>query len=157
MSGTEAPVDAVAPPIVAPLTVEGGAHEFTQLAELCEALAGLLDGWATDGADPSSAGVVSSLSARLAEHAGWWRDRIPESALLAEARDEASDPDRLAAVLAMLEVDPADRVAAVAPVLDGLVAHLVGLGGRLSPVGDGPARRVMRLVLADLEDRPLLR
>jgi len=137
-----------------PLTTEGGAHEFTELAELCGALAATLGTWSTDGADPSSAGTMSSLSARLAEHAGWWRDRIPESVLLAEVRDEASDPDRLAAVLARLDVDPSDRVVAVVPVLDGLVAHLVGLAGRLSPVGDAPARRVVRLVLADLEDRP---
>jgi hypothetical protein len=74
--------------------------------------------------------------------------------LLAEVRDAASDPVRLAAVLAMLDVAPSARTAAVAPVLDGVVAHLVGLADRLSPVGDAPARRVLRLVLADLADRP---
>ena len=134
-----------------PLTTEGGAHEFTQLAELCEALAKRLGGWSTDGTDPSSAGTMSSLSARLAE---WWRDRIPESELLRGKCEEASDPTRLDAVLAMLDVAPPSRVAAVALVLNGLIAHLVGLTGRLSPVGDAPARRVVRLVLADLEDRP---
>ena len=137
-----------------PLTTEGGAHEFTQLAELCEALARRLGDWSTDGTDPSSAGTMSSLSARLAEHAEWWRDRIPESELLQGTREEASDPTRLDAVLAMLDVAPPSRVAAVSQVLNGLIAHLVGLAGRLSPVGDAPACRVVRLVLADLEDRP---
>ena len=137
-----------------PLTTEGGAHEFTQLAELCEALARRLGDWSTDGTDPSSAGTMSSLSARLAEHAEWWRDRIPESELLQGTREEASDPTRLDAVLAMLDVAPPSRVAAVSQVLNGLIAHLVGLAGCLSPVGDAPARRVVRLVLADLEDRP---
>ena len=137
-----------------PLTTAGGTHEFTQLAELCEELAGQLGDWSTDGADSASAAMMASLSARLLEHAGWWRDQVPESVLLAEARDRASDPVRLTAVLAMLDVAPSARTAAVAPVLDGVVAHLVGLAGRLSPVGDAPARRVLRLVLADLEDRP---
>jgi secreted protein with Ig-like and vWFA domain len=137
-----------------PLTTEGGAHEFTQLVDLCEALAGQLGDWSTDGADSASAATMASLSARLTEHAGWWRDQVPESVLLAEARDAASDPVRLTAVLAMLDVAPSARMAAVVPVLDGVVAHLVGLADRLSPVGDAPARRVLRLVLADLEDRP---
>ena len=137
-----------------PLTTEGGAYEFMQLAELCEALARQLGDWSTDGADPASAATMASLSARFIEHAGWWRDRVPESVLLAEARDGASDPVRLTAVLAMLNVAPSARMAAVVPVLDGVVAHLVGLADRLSPVGDAPARRVLRLVLADLEDRP---
>ena len=97
---------------------------------------------------------MSSLSARLAEHAEWWRDRVPESELLQGTREEASDPARLDAVLAMLDVAPPSRVAAVSQVLNGLIAHLVGLAGCLSPVGDAPARRVVRLVLADLEDRP---
>ena len=148
------PSSASSPVGSVPLTTEGGAHEFTQLAELCEALAGRLGDWSTDGIDPSSAGTMSSLSARLAEHAEWWRDRIPESELLQGTREEASDPTRLDAVLAMLDVAPPSRVAAVALVLNGLIAHLVGLAGRLSPVGDAPARRVVRLVLADLEDRP---
>ena len=137
-----------------PLTTEGGAYEFTQLAELCEVLARRLGDWSTDGTDPSSAGTMSSLSARLAEHAEWWRDRIPESELLRGKCEEASDPTRLDAVLARLDVAPPSRVAAVALVLNGLIAHLTGLAGRLSPVGDAPARRVVRLVLADLEDRP---
>ena len=137
-----------------PLTTEGGAHEFTQLVDLCEALAGQLGDWSTDGADSASAATMASLSARLTEHAGWWRDQVPESVLLAEARDAASDPVRLTAVLAMLDVAPSARMAAVVPVLDGVVAHLVGLADRLSPVGDAPGRRVLRLVLADLEDRP---
>jgi len=136
------------------LTTEGGAREFMQLADLCEALAGQLGDWSTDGADFASAAAMASLSARLTEHAGWWRDQVPESVLLAEVRDAASDPVRLAAVLAMLDVAPSARTAAVAPVLDGVVAHLVGLADRLSPVGDAPARRVLRLVLADLADRP---
>ena len=137
-----------------PLTTEGGAHEFTQLAELCEALARRLGDWSTAGTDPSAAGTMSALSARLAEHAEWWRDRGPESELLQGTREEASDPARLDAVLAMLDVAPPSRVAAVSQVLNGLIAHLVGLAGCLSPVGDAPARRVVRLVLADLEDRP---
>ncbi len=136
------------------LTTEAGVHEFTQLAELSAALSGRLATWSTDGADPASAGTMASLAARLEEHAGWWRDRIPESVLLEAARSEASDSPRLGEVLARLDVDPADRSAAVVPILDGLVVHLVGLAGRLSPVGDAPARRIVRLVLADLEDRP---
>ena len=136
------------------LTTEGGTSEFTQLADLCEALAGQLGDWSTDGADIASSATMASLSARLTEHAGWWRDQVPESVLLAEARDAASNPVRLTAVLAMLDVAPSARMAAVVPVLDGVVAHLVGLADRLSPVGDAPARRVLRLVLADLEDRP---
>ncbi|MEE2957884.1 MAG: hypothetical protein VX488_02840 [Actinomycetota bacterium] len=138
----------------ASLTTEAGVHEFTQLAELSEALAGYLAAWSTDGADPASAGMMASLAARLAEHAGWWRDRIPESVLLDDARTEASGSPRLVEVLARLNVDPADRSVAIVPILDGLMAHLAGLAGRLSPVGDAPARRVVRLVLADLEDRP---
>ena len=136
------------------LTTEGGTSEFTQLADLCEALAGQLGDWSTDGADIASSATMASLSARLTEHAGWWRDQVPESVLLAEARDAASNPVRLTAVLAMLDVAPSARMAAVVPVLDGVVAHLVGLADRLSPVGDAPARRVLRLVLADLADRP---
>lgn len=139
---------------VPPLTTEAGVHEFTQLAELSAALSGHLAAWSTDGADPASAGTMASLAARLDEHAGWWRDRIPESVLLEDARTEAAASPRLAEVLARLDVSPGDRSAAVVPILDGLVAHLVGLAGRLSPVGDAPARRVVRLVLADLEDRP---
>jgi len=141
-------------PSAGPLTTEAGVHELTQLAELSAVLSGHLAGWSTDGTDPASAGTMASLAARLSEHAGWWQDRIPESVLLEPARDEASGSSRLAEVLARLDVEPADRSAAVAPILDGLVAHLVGLADRLSPVGDAPARRVVRLVLADLEDRP---
>ncbi|MDG2428799.1 MAG: hypothetical protein P8M16_10305 [Acidimicrobiales bacterium] len=135
------------------LTTERGVHEFTQLAELCELLAGRLGGWSTDGADPSSAGTMSSLAGRLTEHAEWWRNLIPESVLLLQARDEASDPARLDAVLSMLEVVPTARKAALAPVLAGLVAHLVGLLEHSVPVCDAPTQRVVRLVLADLEDQ----
>ena len=42
----------------------------------------------------------------------------------------------------------------MAPVLDRLVAYLGVLSERLSPVGDAPALRTIRLVLADLKDRP---
>ena len=142
------------PPLKA-LTVEESVYEFTQLAELCDALSMHLGGWSTDGADPASSGTMSSLSARLSEHAGWWRDSIPESVLLEEIRHEASGSPRLSDVLANLDVNPTDRTAAVVPILDGLVAHLLGLAKRLSLIGDGPARRVVRLVLADLEDRPI--
>ncbi len=110
--------------------------------------------WSTDGTDPSSAGTMSSLSARLTDHAEWWQDQIAESELLEGTREEASDRTRLDAVLAMFDVAPLGRVAVVALVLNGLIAHLVGLAARLSPVGDALARRVVRLVLADLEDRP---
>jgi hypothetical protein len=135
------------------LTTERGVHEFTQLAELCERLAGRLGGWSTDGADPSSAGMMSSLAARLTEHAGWWRNLIPESVLLTQARDEASDPARLDAVLSMLDVTPSDRKVALASVLAGLASHLVGLFEQLVPVCDAPTRRVIKLVLADLDDQ----
>jgi len=141
------------PPLEA-LTVEEGVHEFTQLAELCDALATHLSGWSTDGADPASSGAMASLSTRLSEHAGWWRDRIPESVLLEEIRRDASGSSRLSDVLAHLDVNPPDRTAAVGPILDDLVTHLLGLAKRMSSIGDGPARRVVRLVLADLEDRP---
>ena len=42
----------------------------------------------------------------------------------------------------------------MATVLDCLLAYLGVLSERLSPVGDAPALRTIRLVLADLEDRP---
>ena len=96
---------------------------------------------------------MASLATRLAKHPGWWRDRIPESVVLVEARDGVSDPARLDAVLSMLDGAPAGRTVAVAMILDGLVAYLVGLTDRLALVADAPARWGVRLVLADLEDR----
>ena len=39
------------------------------------------------------------------------------------------------------------------PVLDPLMVYLSVLSERLSPVGDAPALRTIRLVLADLKDR----
>lgn len=135
-------------------TIEAGVNEFTQLAELSEALASRLGGWATDGADPASSAIMGSLSVCLTEHSDWWRAQIPESVLLQDARSAAAGSPRLSEVLARMEVRPPDRRAAVVPILDKLVVHLEALAGRMSPVGDGPALRVVRLVLADLEDRP---
>jgi len=113
-----------------------------------------LAGWSSDGADPDTSATMASMAARLGEHAGWWMDRIPESVLLEGERTAASGAGRLTDILALLDVPPSDRRSAVAPVLDRLVAYLGVLSERLSPVGDAPALRTIRLVLADLEDRP---
>ena len=74
--------------------------------------------------------------------------------LLDGERTTASGSGRLAEVLGLLDVEGSDRTAAVVPVLERLMAYLGALTERLSPVGDAPARRTIRLVLADLEDRP---
>ena len=74
--------------------------------------------------------------------------------LLEGERTAASGSGQLAEVLGLLDVAASDRRAAVEPVLDRLVAYLVALAERLSPLGDAPALRTIRLVLADLEDRP---
>ena len=137
-----------------PVTTAEGAGEFIGLAEFSKALSGLLSGWSTDGADPDTSATMASLAARLGEHAGWWMDRTPESVLLEGEQAAASGAGRLTDILALLDVPPSDRRSAVAPVLDRLVAYLGVLSERLSPVGDAPALRTIRLVLADLEDRP---
>lgn len=137
-----------------PLTTAEGVAEFVVLAELSTALSERLVGWSTDGADPDSSAVMASLGARLAEHSTWWTERIAESVLLDGARTTASGSGRLAEVLGLLDVEGSDRTAAVVPVLERLMAYLGALTERLSPVGDAPARRTIRLVLADLEDRP---
>ncbi len=139
-----------------PLTIAEGVAEFVVLAELSTALSERLVGWSTDGADPDSSAVMASLGARLAEHSTWWTERIAESVLLDGERTtaSASGSGRLAEVLGLLDVEGSDRTAAVVPVLERLMAYLGALTERLSPVGDAPARRTIRLVLADLEDRP---
>ena len=137
-----------------PVTTVEGAGEFIVLAELSTALSGRLARWSTDGADPDTSATMASLAARLGAHAGWWMDRTPESVLLEGERTAASAAGRLTDILALLDVPPSDRRSAVAPVLDRLVAYLGVLSERLSPVGDAPALRTIRLVLADLEDRP---
>ena len=137
-----------------PLTTTEGVAEFVVLAELSMALSERLDGWSTDGADPDSSAAMASLAARLGGHSAWWTERIPESVLLEGERAAASGSGRLAEVLGLLDVAASDRRAAVVPVLDRLVAYLGALAERLSPLGDAPARRTIRLVLADLEDRP---
>lgn len=137
-----------------PLTTAEGVAEFVVLAELSTALSERLVGWSTDGADPDSSAVMASLGARLAEHSTWWTERIAESVLLDGERTTASGSGRLAEVLGLLDVEGSDRTAAVVPVLERLMAYLGALTERLSPVGDAPARRTIRLVLADLEDRP---
>ena len=137
-----------------PVTTAEGAGEFIVLAEFSTALSGLLAGWSTDGADPDTSATMASLAARLGEHSSWWMDRTPESVLLEGERAAASGAGRLTDILALLDVPPSDRRSAVAPVLDRLVAYLGVLSERLSPVGDAPALRTIRLVLADLEDRP---
>lgn len=137
-----------------PVTTAEGAGEFIVLAEFSTALSGLLAGWSTDGADPDTSATMASLAARLGEHADWWMDRTPESVLLEGEQAAASGAGRLTDILALLDVPPSDRRSAVAPVLDRLVAYLGVLSERLSPVGDAPALRTIRLVLADLEDRP---
>ena len=137
-----------------PVTTAEGAGEFIVLAELSTALSSRLAGWSTDGADPDTSATMASLAARLGEHAGWWMDRTPESVLLEGEQAAASGAGRLTDILALLDVPPSDRRSAVAPVLDRLVAYLGVLSERLSPVGDAPALRTIRLVLADLEDRP---
>ena len=137
-----------------PLTTAEGVAEFVVLAELSTALSERLGGWSTDGADPDSSATMASLAARLDEHSTWWTGRIPESVLLEGERTAASGSGRLAEVLGLLDVAASDRRAAVEPVLDRLVAYLVALVECLSPLGDAPAIRTIRLVLADLEDRP---
>ena len=137
-----------------PLTIAEGVAEFVVLAELSTALSERLVEWSTDGADPDSSAVMASLGARLAEHSTWWTERIAESVLLDGERTTASGSGRLAEVLGLLDVEGSDRTAAVVPVLERLMAYLGALTERLSPVGDAPARRTIRLVLADLEDRP---
>ena len=137
-----------------PLTIAEGVAEFVVLAELSTALSERLVGWSTDGADPDSSAVMASLGSRLAEHSTWWTERIAESVLLDGERTTASGSGRLAEVLGLLDVEGSDRTAAVVPVLERLMAYLGALTKRLSPVGDAPARRTIRLVLADLEDRP---
>jgi len=137
-----------------PVTTVEGAGEFIVLAELSTALSGRLAGWSSDGADPDTSATMASLAARLGEHAGWWMDRIPESVLLEGERTAASGAGQPTDILALLDVPPSDRRSAVAPVLDRLVAYLGVLSERLSPVGDAPALRTVRLVLADLEERP---
>ena len=137
-----------------PVTTAEGAGEFIVLAEFSTALSGLLAGWSTDGADPDTSATMASLAARLGEHSSWWMDRTPESVLLEGEQAAASGAGRLTDILALLDVPPSDRRSAVAPVLDRLVAYLGVLSERLSPVGDAPALRTIRLVLADLEDRP---
>ena len=137
-----------------PLTTAEGVAEFVVLAELSTALSERLGGWSTDGAEPDSSATMASLAARLDEHSTWWTGRIPESVLLEGERTAASGSGRLAEVLGLLDVAASDRRAAVEPVLDRLVAYLVALAERLSPLGDAPALRTIRLVLADLEDRP---
>jgi hypothetical protein len=137
-----------------PLTTAEGVAEFVVLAELSRALSERLAGWSVDGAGPGSSATMASLASRLDEHSTWWTERIPESVLLEGERTAASGSGRLVEVLGLLDVPASDRNAAVVPVLDRLVAYLDALAERLSPLGDAPALRTIRLVLADLADRP---
>jgi len=137
-----------------PLTTAEGVTEFVVLAELSAALSERLGGWSTDGADPASSAIMASLAARLDEHSSWWTERIAESVLLEGERSAASGAGQLGEVLGLLDVAAADRSIAVAPVLDRLMAYLGALSERLAPIGDAPGLRTIRLVLADLDDRP---
>jgi|GEM_PF-225470 hypothetical protein len=138
-----------------PVTAAEGARTWSGLAWFCAALFERFGAWSNDGADPSSARELASLSRRLGEHVAWWQGLVPDSLLLAdEVLDGPVDPGVAMLVEALAAVPPGGRLAAAAAVADVLDADLALLAGRLGTVGDAPARRIIRLVRADLEDRP---
>ncbi len=111
--------------------------------------------WSADGLDAVSAPQLASLSRRLGEHAAWWRAQIPESVLLAADVQDGPVNSGVAELVAAFDgVDPADRLIVAAAVVEALTADLTILAGRLNPVGDAAVARTLRLVLADLIDRP---
>ena len=136
-------------------TAAEGARRWSGLAWLGAALFERLGAWSTDGADPSSAAALASLGRRLGEHVAWWQDLVPDSVLLAgDVHDGPVHPGVADLVAALDGVPAADRLSVAGAVADGLAADLERLAGDLDAVADAPARRVVRLVLADLEDRP---
>ena len=136
-------------------TAAEGARRWSGLAWLGAALFERLGAWSADGADPSSAPALASLGRRLGEHVALWQDLVPDSVLLAgDVHDGPVHPGVADLVAALDGVPAADRLSVAGAVADGLAADLERLAGDLDAVADAPARRVVRLVLADLEDRP---
>jgi hypothetical protein len=82
----------------------------------------------------------ATLARRMGVHAAAWAELVPESVLLADARDDAPAAP---AVEAGWE--------AIHECIDALRADLEVLLTRTSTVADGAARRVARAVLADLD------
>ncbi|GIS98596.1 MAG: hypothetical protein CM1200mP26_03090 [Acidimicrobiales bacterium] len=123
-----------APPPVGsvPLTTEGGVHEFTQLAELCEALA---EGWATG----RPTGPIRPRPGRcrrcrrvwLSMPSGGGIGSPSQSCFRGHVRRPLTRPDWMPC-WPCSTLPRRARFAAVALVLNGLIAHLVGLAGRLS-------------------------
>jgi hypothetical protein len=120
-------------------TQRDAAGEYTRLAGACEALFAALGALAPQ-LPPSSAVPAATLARRMGAHAAAWAELVPESILLAEARDAAPS---------VVPIEPA--WVPVHAAIEALRRDLGALLTRSSPVADGAARRVARAVLADLD------
>jgi hypothetical protein len=115
-------------------------REYTALARSSEALFMALGALAPHLEDARAAVGAATIARRLGAHAAAWQELVPESVLLAEARDAAP---------AAATVAP--EWGAVHEAITALRADLGRLLADTSPVADGTARRLAREVLADLE------
>ncbi len=130
-------------------TLVEGARHWASLTWLSEALFKLFGVWSVDGMDPKSAPMLSSLSRCFGEHVGWWQKLLPISELL----DNTTIDPRSSFVTLMVALeatDSSERLAAAVAVIDSLEVDLLTLDAGLSGISDGPAKRVVMLVRADI-------
>jgi hypothetical protein len=120
----------------------------------------VLGGWVA-GAEPSARGLLATSSRHHAEHADRLGEVLPTlpnvDGITPEGVTVAPDDDaELVALVDGLEVDAAavaDPLARLrSTTLPALIASYRDHLGRLSPVGDGPAIRVLEAIVRDEED-----
>jgi hypothetical protein len=115
------------------------ARTYLELARRCQVLFVAAGVAMRADTDPERKPLLATASRHLGDHAGAWEDLVPESVLLADARDAVE-------ALPALPASPEVVVGALRTLSDDLGALLA----RTSPVADAPARRLARIVLADL-------
>jgi hypothetical protein len=116
------------------------AREYTRLARASEALFRAMGRLAPELSSPSATIAAATLARRLGAHATTWAELVPESVLLAEARESAPPVP-----------DVAPEWDAVHEAIDSLRRDLTALLERTNEVADGAARRLARAVLEDLD------
>jgi hypothetical protein len=122
-------------------TQRDAAREYTRLARECDALFAALGALAPRLEPDAAANAAAWLARRLGDHATAWAALVPESVLLADARDAAPD---------VAAIDP--DVASVLPRLQRLRDDLAEILTRTTEVADAAARREARATGADVDE-----
>jgi hypothetical protein len=94
-------------------------------------------------ADPAAKVALDGHARQHAEHARWWRARLPVLA--------GVEHDDLVVAPGGLPAPAGDAAATVGATLSPLLARYREHLAEVSPVADGPVSRVLRAVIADLE------